>query len=271
MEEQPAISASEEKIKALTAQGTQCLQLGQHHEALIHFQSSLNLTELIDKPRLKLACLLNAGAALVTTGEHQRGISLLQSALTLLDSIPNHESRTETHSPNKEGPIPNGQETANTEIHSSNQEDSIPNHHENETSSWSPDHTRGDIYFNLGLANEGIREISLAITQLKQSVDYYIKSGQTVIAGDVFCTLSSCYRDHKHHKQQQITALLSAQTLYHDAGDQAKEIMTYTELAIAYQLLGKREECIQMLTTAKIMGLRLDDVRTQGKYMSGVE
>lgn len=235
-------SGEEKKIKELTSQGGNALKSGQIKEALSHFQTALSASEAIpDNPRLKLSCLLNTGAALVTTGEHQRGISLLQSALSLLDSIPNRQ--TDPHT------LANGI--------SSNKEDLTPN-------TLSPDLTRGDIYYNLGLANDSLGEFSLATTQLKQSIDYYVKGGALSSAGDVFVVISSREKERKNFKEQ-ITCLLSAQRLYQDAGEQSKEILTLTDLAIAYQTGGKREECIQSLTRAKIMGLRLDDPKTQSK------
>lgn len=246
MEEEQQTSediSPEDKVKELTAQGTQCLDIGQTRDALIHFQAALSLTETIDRPKLKLSCLLNTGAALVTTGEHQRGISLLQSALSLLDSIPNHDKKTTEEGNEDETP----------------KDDSKHNN-------WSPDYIRGDIYYNLGLANEGMGENSLAVTQLKQAVDYYIKAKQPSIAGDVLYTLSSCFKTHRDYKQQ-VTALLTAQQLYNESCDPNKEIACFTELAIAYHAMGKREECLQMLTTAKIMGLRLDNAKAQGMYI----
>ena len=235
-------SAEEKKIRELTSQGGDALKSGQVKEALSHFQTALSVSEAIpDNPRLKLSCLLNTGAALVTTGEHQRGISLLQSALSLLDSIPNRE--TEPHT------VENG-------ISSNGGDLSL--------STLSPDLTRGDIYYNLGLANDSLGEFSLAMTQLKQSIDYYVKGGALASAGDVFVAISSLEKERNNYKEQ-ITCLLSAQRLYQDAGEQSKEIMILTDLAIAYQTGGKREECIQSLTRAKIMGLRLDDPKGQSK------
>ncbi|XP_019856666.1 PREDICTED: tetratricopeptide repeat protein 28-like [Amphimedon queenslandica] len=233
--------AEEKKIRELTNQGGDALKSGQMKEALSHFQTALSVSESIpDNPRLKLSCLLNTGAALVTTGEHQRGISLLQSALSLLDSIPNRQ--TDPHT------LENGISSNGGDL----------------TSNTSPDLTRGDIYYNLGLANDSLGEFSLASTQLKQSVDYYVKAGAFASAGDVFVVISSREKERRNFKEQ-ITCLLSAQRLYQDSGEQSKEIMTLTDLAIAYQTGGKREECIQSLTRAKIMGLRLDDPKAQSQ------
>ena len=227
----------EKKVRELTSRGGAALKSGETQEALSHFQTALSISETLqNKPRLKLSCLLNAGAVLITTGEHQRGISLLQSALSLLDSIPNRQ--TETHT----GDDPESRDQ------------------------WSPDQIRGDIYFNLGLANGGLGEASLAATQLKQSIDYYMKAGSFVTAGDVFATIAMFERERNNHKEQ-VGCLLSAQRLYQDGGDQTKEIMVLTDLAIAYQTGGKREECVQALTRAKIMGLRLDEPKSQSENM----
>ena len=215
------------KIQELTTRGHEYLLSGQLKEALDSFQSALAVSETIyGALELKISCLLNTGACLVTVGEHQRGISLLESSLSLLDSIPEDQCKSE------------------------------------DKQKW--DLLKADHYYNLGLANQSIGHISLAINQLNQSIDLYIRNGHQSTAGDVFCTLAVCCKDNKDSIQQEKT-LLSAIQMYHDCNEIGKETLTYSELAIAYQCNGNREKCIQMLTTAKIMGLKLEDINIQGK------
>ena len=235
------VPSSEEKIRDLTTRGHQCLLSSQYNVALDHFQSALTLTELVDQPRLKLSCFLNTGACLITLGEYQRGISLLKSALILLDSIPSKreagpEDKKEHESEDKK---------------------------EHESEDKKDDEIRGDIYYNLGMANQGVVNYLEAVTQFKQSIEYYIKANQPSTAADVYITLATCHQDNEQFDHQ-ITALLNAQQLYHNSGHPGKEALVYAQLAIAYQTIGQKEECISMLTTAKIMGLRLDDTKVQG-------
>lgn len=217
----------EERIQELTTRGHDSLVSGRPKEALESFQSALTLTETLDKgPKLKISSLLNAGACLVTIGEHQRGISLLQSSLSLLDSIPDDQYESE------------GKQELNI--------------------------LRGDVYYNLGLANQGIGDHQLATKQLKQSIDVYMKNDHQSTAGDVFSVLATCYKDRNELNQEE-TALLSAQQLYHDCNELGKEALCYSQLAIAYHCNGRGEECIQMLTKAKIIGIGLEDNEAQSK------
>ena len=235
------VPTSEEKIQDFTTRGHQCLLSSQYNVALDHFQSALTLTEQVDQPRLKLSCLVNTGACLITLGEHQRGISLLKSAITLLDSI---SSKKEVGSEDKKEREPEDK-----------------NEHESEVKK--DDEIRGDIYYNLGMANQGIADYLEAVTQFKQSIEYYIQADQPSTAADVYITLATCHQDNEQFDHQ-ITALFNAQQLYHNSGQLGKEALVCAQLAIAYQTIGQKEECISMLTTAKIMGLRLDDTKAQG-------
>ena len=113
------------------------------------------------------------------------------------------------------------------------------------------------------MANQGIADYLEAVTQFKQSIEYYIQADQPSTAADVYITLATCHQDNEQFDHQ-ITALFNAQQLYHNSGQLGKEALVCAQLAIAYQTIGQKEECISMLTTAKIMGLRLDDTKAQG-------
>jgi tetratricopeptide (TPR) repeat protein len=88
-------SSTAEKVQELTKIGNEHLLHHRYQEALKEFQAALSLTESIEQPKLKISCILNAGACLITIGEMQRGINLLQSALSLLDSFPSGENESE--------------------------------------------------------------------------------------------------------------------------------------------------------------------------------
>ena len=248
MESDPA-PTSEEKIRDFITRGHQCLLSSQYNVVLDHFQSALTLTEQVDQPKLKLSCLVNTGACLITLGEYQRGISLLKSALTLLDSI---SSKREVGSEDKKE-----HESEDKKEHESEDKK------EHEFEDKKDDEIRGDIYYNLGMANQGISDYLEAVTQFKQSIEYYIQADQPSTAADVYITLATCHHDNEQYDHQ-ITALFNAQQLYHNSGHLGKEALVCAQLAIAYQAIGHKEDCISMLTTAKIMGLRLDDTKAQG-------
>ena len=205
--------------------------------ALEHFESALEKTEdLSDKerPKLKFSCLVNVGACLVSSGEPERGLKRLETAWELLESQGAREREDE--------------------------DDGATEQKDEEGSS----KERADLLCNIGAAAQAMGDVEKAEENFKRSVDEYIKAGDKDQAGDVFCDLADCHQ-RKGQREEEIACLLSAQKLYGEAGEEGKEALTCAKLSKAYLAAGRDEESRQMLTTAKMMSLRLDDVKIQGE------
>ena len=242
----PPISSRPSLVKSIleqTALGQECVEKEDLKGALQHFQSALEKTESLsdkEQPKLKLSCLLNAGACLVSSGEPESGLKLLETAWELTESQGTRE---------RDDDGDEGKEQQKEEEEKEAKENSK---------------TRADLLYHIGTAAQAMGDVEKAEANFKRSVDEHIKIGDKNQAADVFCALADCHQRASQHEKQ-IACLLSAQKLFGEAGEEGKEALSCAELSMAYLATGRDEECRQMLTTAKMMSLRLDDVKMQGE------
>ena len=229
-------------ISELTRLAHKRLQKGDLQGAMEHYERAVEAAKLIGDPTLKISSHLNAGACLVSLGHYRRGLGLLESACKLLK---------------KTGIVAFDRDTELDRI----QPKSTP------TSSKPRDRQLlemgADVYFNTAVAAQGLHDFKKSTSCFKISIDLYLKAGAKNHAADGFSSLAGCYQE-AGQVEQEIASLASARQLYNELEDSGNEAMMCVELAKVYLRVGRKEECKQMVTTAKLQALRVDDPRIQG-------
>lgn len=120
-----------------------------------------------------------------------------------------------------------------------------------------------DINFNLAVAEKKMGNIKKAKSYFQTSVDLYLKSGSMVHAAESLTGLAGCYRK-RMEPEQEITCLIRAQGLYHELGESYNEAECCLELARTYLREKQMENCKEMLSTAKLLCLRIDQHSLKG-------
>lgn len=229
-------------ISEQTALGQACVSKGDYHGALEHFQSALEKAETLsdkEQPKLKFSCLLNLGACLVSSGNSIRGLNMLETALALLETGSKQDI---------DGKEERKNEDSQEEKHNVEEEIKM----------------RADLHYNIGAAAQALGEHERAVEAFKLSVAEHMKIGDKKQAAEVFRALAGCHQQSRQYDSQ-IACLLSAQRLLGELGEEEREALVCADLSMVYYTAGRDEECRQMLTTAKMMSLRLSDTRAQGE------
>ena len=120
-----------------------------------------------------------------------------------------------------------------------------------------------DVFYNTAVAAQGLQDYDKAVSSFKSCIDLYMKADSKEHAAEAFTSLASCHRE-SHQNEREIACLSSAQHIYNDLGDCSSEALVCIDLAKAYLGIGRPDECKQMLSTAKMMCLRMDDPKIQG-------
>lgn len=128
-----------------------------------------------------------------------------------------------------------------------------------------------DVFYNTAVAEQGLREYNRAVTNFKSCIDLYVKAGSKQQAAEGFVSLAICHKEAGDaHKE--IACLTNAQRLYNELGEYSHEALVYVDLAKAYLSIGRQDDCKRMLSTAKMMCLRLDEPKIQGTvYKSSMD
>lgn len=230
-------------VNELTRLAHKRLQKGDLQGAMEHYERAVEGAKLTSDPTMKISSYLNAGACLVSLGHYRRGLGLLESACKLLK---------------KTGIVAFDRDT---ELDRIQQTKSSP------TSSKPRDRQLlemgADVYFNTAVAAQGLHDFNKSTSCFKISIDLYLKAGAKNHAADGFSSLAGCYRE-AGQLEQEIASLASAQQLYNELEDSSNEALMSVELAKVYLRVGRKEECKQMITTAKLQALRVDNPKIQG-------
>lgn len=117
-----------------------------------------------------------------------------------------------------------------------------------------------DIYYNLAVAAQKMNNMKQATACFKMSMELYLKLGNKAHAAESVTGLARCHRQ-AGQSDKEITCLVTAQQLYHKVGESFHEAETCLELARTYLRESKMEDCKKMLSTAKLLCLRIHDNR----------
>lgn len=224
-------------VDELTRQAHRRVRKGDLQGAMEHYEQAVEEAKSSSDPTVKISSFLNAGACLVSLGHHRRGLGLLESACKILK---------------KAGATTDGRDHIASRPTSSKPE----SRHLFELSA--------DVYFNAAVAAQGLQDFKKAVSSFKICIDHYMKAGAKSHAAEGFSTLAACYRE-AGQLDEEIASLLSARQLYYELEDVSNEAMTCMDLAKVYLQVGRKEECKEMVATAKLQVLRVDDPRVQGQ------
>lgn len=208
------------------------LQKGDSQRATEYFEGAAESARDEGNVDVMISCYLNAGACLVSRGQLQRGKRLLLSSLKLVKTQKPDKNMSRT----KEG-----KETLATMAEIS-----------------------ADIYYNLAVAAKKMDNMKRAISHFKTSAELYLKSGCVQHAAESFTGTARCHRQ-VGEADEEVACLVSAQQLYRDAGDSFNEAESCLELARTHVRERRMEDCQEMLSTAKLLCLRVNQGGLQGK------
>lgn len=226
-------------INELTRQAYGCLEKEDLQEAMKLFESAVERSRDTGDPRTQLSCSLNAGTCLVSSGHYQRGLSLLEDASRTANTLVETGER--------------GSSSRDADVSTN------PDCTDAQTLRMS-----ADVFFNMGVASQSLREYAPAAVHFKRCIELYTRADLKRHAAEGLVGLAECHRE-AGEVEMEITSLTSAQCLYDELADYGGEAVVYVDLSRAYLSLGKKEESKQMLNTAKMMCLRVDDPSTQGR------
>ena len=218
-------SPSKTSLNQLTRLAHEHLQKGDLQKAMEHFESAVEQSKNIGDSSVRVSCYLNAGACLVSLGRYKRGLSFLESAAGIIKTF-EEES--------------NGASEKVQMLEMS-----------------------ADVHYNAAVAAQGLHEYEKAVTSFDSCIDFYMKAGSKGHAAESFSSLATCHGE-AGSIDKQIDCLKSAQQLYNELGDPGNEALVYVDLAKAYLSGEKKDECKQMLSTAKMLCLRVDNAEIQG-------
>ena len=223
---------SQDSLVDITRAAHEHLDEGELEKAIESFERAAKEAEKVEDASVKLPCFLNAGACFVSAGQYERGLELLEAAVSL---------------------IPQAQEDAEIETDG------------HATSSQKPDlETAADVHYILGVASEGLKDYARARNEFQRSFELYEKSTvNRQQAADALSSLAACCRA-TGEREQEIAHLSRAQQFYGEAKDYKAEAVACADIARAYLSLDRREECKEHLGKAKLISFRIEDQKTQG-------
>jgi tetratricopeptide (TPR) repeat protein len=225
VEEQPSQHGSLE----LTRQAYQELHKGEHQKAISCFESAAEKARDEGDNITMISCYLNAGACLVSRGKLEEGNKFLLTSYKLVKAL--------------------------------SQEKDISRELEEDEGSMIE--IRADIYYNLGVAAQKMDNLKQAVSCFKASAELYLKSECKLHAAESLTGLARCRRQSRQ-SDKEITCLVTAQQLYHKMGRSFNEAEVCLELARTYLREERLEDCKEMLSTAKLLCLRVDDRGLKG-------
>ena len=216
-------------LNKLTRQAHELLQKGNLQGAMQHFDSAADQAKNIKDTNIKISCYLNAGACLISLGQYKKGLGYLDSASRIIKSLKLDENETFT-----------------------------PDFHLLEMSA--------DVHYNIAAAAQATNDFERAISSYELCVTLYMKADSKIHAAEGLSALAECYKQAGMFEKE-IECLRNSQELYNELGECSSEAMVCVELAKVHLRVGNKEECRVMLGTAKMLCLRVDDQRTQGKEL----
>lgn len=208
------------------------LQRGDAEKATEHFESAAEAAREEGDDSTMISCYLNAGACLVSKGQLKQGNKLLLVALRLA-----------------KGQKPDEQDSRTAD---------------STDSPMSMIEIKADIYYNLAVAAQKTDDIKKAISYFKTSAECYLESNCTVQAAESCACLAGCYKLIRE-VEKEVESLRSAQQLYHKLENHYEEADTCLELAKTHLRDAKAEQAKEMLSTAKLLCMRMSNRSLQGK------
>ena len=224
------------EIRELTKVAYNLLENRKNSEAVEYFENAARKARETGSAPAVISTYLNAGACLVTQGEHRRGRTFLQSALKLLDNT-----------------------------YSSTAENSISS--EDTASLGNVVRLYADIQHYLGYAYHKLDENSTALEHLATSTKLYTDEGLHKLAAESLSCMSNCYREVEH-SEKKILTLKKLANIYHQLGDSSKEAETYIEQAQVFLMESNINSAKQMLSTSRMLCQRVDDYQDKCKFHS---
>ena len=227
-----------DEIREMTKRGQECQRKKEINQALGYFESAWDKSKTLqESDRLvKYSYQFNYGVCLVCAGQFGKALEILQAAQNILP--PSHE-------PDKTGGAPSAREK----------------------SSDADGCLLADLQYYIGEALSGLERYDEASHSFKLAVDSHVKASNSNQAAGVLCALAHCY--HKAgHPDKEASSYMSAQQLYSESGDEGGQAIVCAELAMLYLRLGRVEDCQKMLGTARMLSLRLQHSRMQGRVES---
>ena len=223
------MSVSKEPVMGLLQTAHEHVQEGKLQKAAEHFERAAKAAESAEDSDLKISCFLNAGACLVSLGQYEEGLVYLGSAASIIATV--HAQQD-----GEEGDLQQVLEAS------------------------------ADVHYNSAVAYQALNDYEQAVTEFQTCIELYEKSNHQGNAAEVLSSLALCHREAGRPENER-ACLARAQSLYREAGDSSGEAVVCADMARAYLRAGKNEECKQMLSTAKMICLRVDDQKTQGEVI----
>lgn len=223
------MSVGQESMPHVMQVAREHLEKGELQKAAKYFERAATESESSETTELKISCFLNAGACLISLGQYKKGLVCLTSAADIISAQSSAD-------------LQKGNEGDDKEMLKAS----------------------ADVHYNSAVAYQALRDYKKAVKEFQQCIDLYEKSGYLQNAADIFSTLALCHRE-AGQPESEMACLTRVQGLYKELGDNSGEAMTCAYMARAYLRVGRKEECKQMLSTAKMISLRMDDQKTLGE------
>lgn len=237
------IRSSAKRSAYINASATEITRLGYGHlqkgdslKAAECFESAAEKAGEEGDEVVMISCYLNAGACLVSNEQ------LLQANKYLISALKLAKAQKPDENVSRSGMDGTETKVSITEI-------------------------SGDIHFNLGIAAEKMQKFKSAVAFFKASADLYLKAGSVLHAAETYSNLASCHRKAKE-RHSEVACLITARQLYQELGDTYHEAETCLELARTYQRESLVTDCKEMLSTAKLLCLRVKERLLQGEPRS---
>lgn len=122
-----------------------------------------------------------------------------------------------------------------------------------------------DIHYNSAIAHQSLRDYEQAVDKFQQCIDLYIQFGYLHNAAEVLSSLASCHLEAGQPENER-ACLTRARALYKQLKDHSGEAMVCANLARSFLRVGRKEECKQILSTAKMISLRVDNQNHLGEH-----
>lgn len=205
------------------------LNKGELEKATEQFEKAANDAE--ETISARISCFLNAGACLISLGDYKKGLSCLEAAASIISA----------------------QNPSELQCMDEKEDREILD-------------ATADIHYNSAIAYQALSDYDRAVTEFQQCIDLYEKSNQLQNAAEVLSALASCNSEAGEHEKE-IDCLVKLQGMYKQLGDNGGEAMTCAALAKAHLRAGRKGECRQMLSMAKLISVRVDNHKLLGEVL----
>ena len=208
------------------------LERGELRKAAEEFQRTAKGAEASrdDSAATQISCLLNAGACLVSLGEHERGLACLRSAGAAISAG---------------SPSPDGSDDRELL------------------------ETLADIHYNSAVAYQALGDNDQAAREYQCCVNIHEKSANLQATGDTLDALAACHHE-AGELDKEVSCLEKARRVCQQLGDSGREATLCATLARAHLRAGREADSRQMLSTAKMIGSRVDDKKILGEKITRV-